>query len=114
MGKASRDKGARGEREAAAELARLFGADAARGVQFQGGKDSPDVRHDIAGLHFEVKRTEKLVLWAAIEQAASDAGGNAPIVLHRPNGKPWVAIVRLDDLPAVAAALAGTKPNEVA
>ena len=58
--KNSRDKGARGERELAAELHRLFGVTARRGVQYQGGTDSPDVVSDFDEIHFEVKRTERL------------------------------------------------------
>jgi hypothetical protein len=37
MGTKSRNKGKAGEREAAAEITRLFGVTARRGVQFQGG-----------------------------------------------------------------------------
>jgi hypothetical protein len=43
MGRMSRQKGKRGEREAAAELGQLLGVDARRGVQYQGGPESPDV-----------------------------------------------------------------------
>jgi hypothetical protein len=34
-----------------------------------------------------------------LEQAIADAGDHIPVVLHRANKRPWVAIVRLDDLP---------------
>lgn len=95
-------KGKTGEREAAHEVARIFGVEARRGVQFQGGTDSPDIKHGIDGVHFEVKRTESLRLWKALEQAIADCGQSVPVVLHRANGKPWVAIVRLDDLPKLA------------
>jgi len=98
-GRRSREKGKRGEREAAAELMRLFAVEAHRGVQFQGGHDSPDVSVNIPGLHVEVKRTEKLMLWPSVEQAVADAGGKVPLVLHRPSRKPWLAVVPLDDLP---------------
>lgn len=102
MGATSRQKGKRGEREAAKEIARLFRVEAKRGQQFQGSPDSPDVVADIPGIHFEVKRTERLKIWGAIEQAVADAGDNLPVVLHRANNKPYLAIVRLDDLPALA------------
>jgi Holliday junction resolvase len=106
MGMRSRRKGAEGEREAAAELRRLFGIEARRGQQFSGSPESPDVRTDLEKVHFEVKRCESLRLFAAMEQAIRDAGGERiPVVLHRPNGKPWLAIVRLDDLPQLAVAL---------
>ena len=105
MGAKSRRKGCRGELEAAAELGRLFQVEAHRGRQYQGCQEAPDVRAAIPGVHFEVKRVEALRLYSALEQAAEDAGENAPVVLHRANQKPWVAIVRLDDLPKLAVQL---------
>ena len=105
MGAKSRRKGCRGELEAAAELRRLFGVEAHRGRQFCGCQEAPDVRAAIPGLHFEVKRVEAFRLYPALEQAVEDAGENVPVVLHRANQKPWVAIVRLDDLPKLAVQL---------
>jgi Holliday junction resolvase len=98
-----RDKGKRGEREAAAELVRLFRCEAYRGRQYQGGDDSPDVKASISNIHFEVKRTERLQVYAAMAQAMEDSGVlDIPVVLHRANAKPWLAIVRLADLPRLA------------
>lgn len=91
----SRNKGACGERELAAYL-RDKGFDSKRGQQFRGGQDSPDVI-GLPGIHLEVKRTEKLSLYDALDQAVRDAGGNVPVVIHRKNRREWVAIVRLDD-----------------
>ena len=105
MSKMAREKGKRGEREAAKLIAETFRVEAARGCQFAGGEDSPDIRTAIEKVHFEVKRTEKLCLWPAVNQAVEDAGDNVPVVLHRANGKPWVAIVRVDDLPRLAVQL---------
>ena len=100
MGKASRDKGKRGEREAAQALNDLLGCNARRGIQFCGGEDSPDVKHELDGVHFEVKRAERLDLWSALSQAIEDAGPDqAPVVMHRPNRKPWLLVLRLEDLP---------------
>lgn len=94
MGRAQRDKGKRGEREAAAELGHLLGVDARRGVQYHGGPDSPDVVLDGVAIHVEAKRTERLTLWPAIDQAKSDApAGAVPIVWHRPNRRASVVIV---------------------
>ena len=99
----SRDKGCRGEREAATEVARILKCEACRGQQHSGGSESPDVKHSLPGLHIEVKRTERLKLYDALEQAIDDKAENdVPIVLHRRNHKPWVAIIRLDDLPWLA------------
>ena len=105
MGLRSRNKGKRGEREAAAELQRLFSVEARRGRQFQGTDESPDVIVDIPDLHFEVKRCEGFRLYDALEQAINDAANKVPIVLHRQNRKPWVAIVQLDDLPRLVVQL---------
>jgi Holliday junction resolvase len=101
----SRNKGKRGELELAAELRRLFGVDARRGVQYHGGADSPDVVSDLPGIHIEVKRTERLSLYPAMNQAVNDAGDKVPVVCHRANRQDWVAIIRLNDLPKLAALL---------
>lgn len=102
-GKAAKQKGARGELEFARELERyLPGTKARRGRQFSGGDDSPDVITNIPGVHFEVKRTEKLRLWEAMLQAISEAGGKIPVVGHRANDRPWVIILRLEDLRELA------------
>lgn len=95
MGKASRDKGKRGERELAAKL-REYGYEARRGVQYHGGENSPDVI-GLPGMHIECKRTESLRLWDALAQAKHDAGSNMPCVMHRKNDCPWVVIMGLED-----------------
>lgn len=102
MGRMSKVKGAAGEREAAKELARVLGVEARRGRQFSGSDDSPDVKTSLARTHFEVKRVEALQLYPALHQAESDCGESVPVVLHRKNNKPWVVIVKLDDLPRLA------------
>jgi len=83
MGKInSKQKGARYEREVSAAL-REYGYGARRGVQYQGGADSPDVL-GLPGIHIECKAVEKLNLESAFEQARRDAGkGNYPAVFHR-------------------------------
>lgn len=101
MSARSRNKGKSGERE----LARLLSAEgfiASRGVQYRGGTDSPDVVCPcLPGIHFEVKRTERLRLYDALAQASRDAGDKLPVVAHRANASPWVAILELTDLLAV-------------
>lgn len=97
MGKREREKGKRGERELAA-LIRECGFEARRGSQFHGGADSPDVVCDIPGVHVEVKRTEALSLYPAMEQAAQDAGFKIPVVFHRRSKKPWLAVISAVDL----------------
>lgn len=95
MSKMSREKGKRGEREFAAYL-REHGYAAKRGVQYQGGVDSPDVI-GLPGVHIEVKRTEQLRLYDWLDQARDDAGGQIPLIAHRKNGRGWVAIMPMED-----------------
>lgn len=95
-------KGKAGEREAAHELARVLGIDARRGQQFSGSPESPDVVTSLSGVHWEVKRVERLQIVKALDQAIADAGQDVPAVLHRPNGCAWMVTVRLDDLPRLA------------
>lgn len=93
----SRAKGARGELEVAAYL-RTHGYEARRGQQFSGGGDSPDVVHSIPGIHLEVKFTERADIYGWLEQAKRDAkNGNTPVVIHKRNRRPLVAILDLDD-----------------
>lgn len=101
MGRRSRDKGKRGEREAAEALREHLGVQARRGVQYHGGPGSPDLATSLPGVHFEVKRCESLSLYAAMDQAARDAAGKIPVVLHRRNGKEWLVVVQLRDLKAL-------------
>lgn len=101
----SRNKGKVGEREAAKAIEQCLGVSARRGQQFAGGQDSPDVVADLPGVHIEVKRTECLQLYKAVEQAERDSGGKVPIVLHRRNRSKWLAIVPLDRLRELARAI---------
>jgi Holliday junction resolvase len=112
MGLFSRNKGKVGERELAHELSRIFGVSARRGVQFQGSPDSPDVVTEIPDLHIECKRTERFRLYEALDQAVDDCGATKiPVVFHRQNKKPWVAVVRLGDLPRLANVLVTIQPQ---
>ena len=96
MGKAQREKGKRGEREVSNILGK-HGYDSRRGVQYHGGPDSPDVI-GIPGIHFEVKRVEKLDLRAAIKQSQDDAGDEEiPVVVHRRSREPWYITLSFED-----------------
>ncbi len=87
-------KGKDGEREAASFLRDVGFVGAARGQQHAGGPDSPDIKGAIHGIHFEVKRTEKLNLYDALMQASADAGdGEVPVVMHRRDRHDWVMIL---------------------
>ena len=92
----SRNKGKVGELELS-NLLKSRGYDTHRGQQYKGGGDSPDVV-GVPGFHIECKRVEAGNLYKWMEQAKRDASYDAmPVVIHRRNGKPWVAILDLDD-----------------
>lgn len=94
IGKASKGKGKVGEREVV-HLLKKHGFNAARGQQFRGSPDSPDVIcKDLEEYHIEVKRVERFSLYKAMTQAAEDAGENQePIVFHRSNSEKWVVVI---------------------
>lgn len=97
-GKASRDKGKRGELELAKALRVAGYSGSRRGQQYSGSETSADVL-GLDNIHIECKRTETLSLYTAMEQAVRDSGnsGNLPTVFHRRNDKPWLVIMRMDD-----------------
>lgn len=96
MGKASREKGKRGERMFA-KLLREHGYDAKRGVQYQGSPDSPDVV-GLPRVHAEVKFVEKLNLHSAMEQSKRDAGEDEmPIVAHKRSREEWLITMPFSD-----------------
>ena len=99
MGRSQREKGARGERELVAFLSE-FGVFARRCAQFGAGdSENPDVRHSIPDVHIECKRTERLRMQEAVDQAIADSGeGQRPLVCHKANRKEWLAVLRLEDL----------------
>jgi len=99
-------KGKRGEREAAAELARIGLGKSRRGRQYNGLEGRDVICDGLPGVHFEVKRTEALSLYAAMEQAVADAGGALPVVMHKRNRKDWLFVVRADDLVTFARVVA--------
>lgn len=107
----SRDKGARGEREAAQWWALATGATCRRGQQFSGSPDSPDVVTSQAGIHLEVKRVERGNPYDWVDQAVRDAETKCPVVLHRRNNRPWLVVVRLSDVMRLAQALVETAPK---
>ena len=93
MGKMSREKGARFERQIA-KILREYGYEAERGCQHKGGKDSPDVKHNMKGIHIEAKNVEHLNIWSALEQSERDAGEDekAVVIFKRNRSKIFVAM----------------------
>lgn len=98
-------KGANGERELAHYLTER-GFPSRRGRQYSGDPTAPDVISELP-LHIEAKRTERLSVYAAMDQAATDSGDKPPLVCHRRNGREWLAVMRLDDLLTL---LGGARP----
>lgn len=101
MGRRSREKGKRGEREACEALRRLFHVEASRTSQRRG-----DLAADIdlgRDLHVEVKRRAKIGATRFLEQAESDAKPHeTPLVLMREDGDTeWSVLVRLENLAKV-------------
>lgn len=92
----SKRKGAVGERELAGKL-RDYGYDCRRGQQYCGANGDADVI-GLPGIHIECKRVEKLNLYDAMAQAASDARPEeVPAVFHRKDRCDWLVTMRLDD-----------------
>lgn len=89
----SRDKGARYERYIAKRI-REYGYEAERGCQHSGGKDSPDVKHNMKGLHLELKKVERLNIWNALAQSERDAGEDEipAVVFAKNRSKDYVAV----------------------
>jgi hypothetical protein len=57
---------------------------------------------EVAGIHFQIKRTEKLELWKAIEQAESEARDHdLPVVAFRRNRSKWYCVIEADELVAL-------------
>src|SRR5689334_11834933 len=93
----SNRKGKEGEKELARVLREHGFSDARRGVQYQGGEDSPDVV-GLPACHIEVKRCEKGNLYDWLKQAVREAkAGNTPVVFHRRSREEWVVVLRASD-----------------
>ena len=97
----SKQKGARGEREAR-DFLRGFGYQVTRGRQYHGRPDAPDLftANDpiLQYLHIEVKFAERFSPYKALEQATNDAGSDQfPIVLHRRKKSKWIVVLDAED-----------------
>ncbi len=106
MGMKSQRKGAQGERELASLLS-ACGFPALRTCQERGGLDTPDVLGSgLEAFHVEVKRTERLDLPGALAQAARDSlGRRIPLIFHRRNRTPWLAVLPAGALLAILSTL---------
>lgn len=97
MGKSSQSKGRRGEIELAG-LLQDYGIPAQVGDPLNYGSQ-PDIR-GVAGVHCEVKRTEKLRLSEWMAQAERDSErfhDGAPALFFRRSRSPWRVVMNLSD-----------------
>lgn len=95
-GKASREKGKRGELELMHILRDFYGYPVRRGYVFQHESDLVGLQ----GIHVECKRKESINIYTDYEQAVREAqkrSDGVPVVFHRRNDKPWLVIMGLDD-----------------
>lgn len=95
----SKRKGKTGELELAGKL-REHGYDVRRSVQYNGKEEEGQADLlGLPGIHVECKRTERLNIYEAVDQAKRDSNGKGqiPVVFHRRNKCEWLAILPLDD-----------------
>lgn len=87
----SRDKGKRGELEAAAFLRGMGFEGARRTGQFAGYTGEADDVTGVEGLHLEIKRCEQIRILDWIRQAERDSKlrGTIPVVMFRRSREPW-------------------------
>lgn len=97
QGRASRNKGAQGERELAKILSDELGIESIkRGYVFCHESDVIGLK----GIHIECKRVEKLNIETAMEQARAESEkrkDGKPTLFHRRNRKGWLVTMDLAD-----------------
>ena len=113
----SRQKGKRGELEAAKAFEAATGLQVKRTAQVN-GKLSADLT-GVEGLHLEVKRRQRIAALDFLLQAENDAAdesqadGGVPVVLMRQDqDKNWAVMLRLDRLADLVSTLAGQACNQ--
>mgnify|MGYP005958052193 FL=1 len=94
----SKQKGKRGELEFA-KLCREMGYDVRRTAQYCGNTGDASDCVGLPGIHIEVKRTERLNLYEAMDQSVRDSrdSDDIPMVAHRRNNCDWLIIMRAED-----------------
>ena len=98
MGKFSRDKGARYERELATQI-KSYGYDAYRTAQHCGNTGNAADVIGLYGIHIEAKRCEKIQIYDWMAQAKRDSAksGNKPAVFFRKNNCETLVCMRFND-----------------
>lgn len=92
MGRMSRNKGYRGEKEVE-KILRDHGINAKRGLVFNG---EPDIVDD-TNLHFEVKRAERIQIGEWMKQSTEQCRGKIPTVVHRRSREDWLITMKFED-----------------
>ena len=98
MGKISRDKGKRFERQLAGIFREYGYADSRRTAQYCGNTgDASDVV-GLPGIHVEAKHVEQMRLYEWMDQAKRDAAGTGkkPVVFHKKNNHEILVTMQLD------------------
>jgi len=96
----SRAKGAAGEREFIARHLVDRWPDACRNY-YQGGASKADAAN-VGNVHWQIKRREKIEIWAAIKQAETEAKpGDLAVVAFRRSRSRWYCIVGADEFVAL-------------
>lgn len=100
MSRSQREKGARGEREAAAALRDVYPSADRAPMQSRGAKRDGC---EVVGtpFHVEVKIGAKPPVLAAMRQAVRDTKGAPPLVMTRQDRGEWLATMRWSDLAAL-------------
>ena len=96
MGKASRDKGARGERMLRDALREREFDEATRGFVWNHTSDIVNLKD----IHVECKFVEKLNIRQALAQAEEESEkrqDGMPTVFSKTSRKPWIVTMNLDD-----------------
>ncbi len=97
MGKMSREKGARFEREIAMELREIFGNESRRGFQYRDGTEVGDVLNPV--FFIECKRHKRCNVKAALRQAFDNCNDKTkyPIAITRDDNERAIVTMDLDD-----------------
>lgn len=94
-GRASREKGARWERELA-KILTAAGFPSTRNAR--NGISTDDIAHGIEGLHIEAKNCERLEIPKWWRQAEGDAEGREIVLAIKQSRKEPIVVIRLDYL----------------
>lgn len=96
----SRAKGARGEREFIERHLAPYWPEAKRNLD-QFSEDKRDCIR-VAGIHWQIKRVERLNIWLALAQAETEAiGPDLPVVAFRRNRSGWYCALDAEALVAL-------------